>query len=174
MKNKAINVFFTFILSSVSVFSFGNVDIAIIEGCHIDGIRSQVKCGTIDVPSNYNKVDGEKISINFAVLPAIDNTKNKTPLMFLAGGPGQAAVELAAHIRSGFTEVRKTRDIILVDQRGTGLSHPLQCDESQQAKIYSITPEDFDEKEIATCIETLQKTNDLSQHTYSWCHHSLR
>lgn len=165
MKNKAINVFFTFILSSVSVFSFGNVDIAIIEGCHIDGIRSQVKCGTIDVPSNYNKVDGEKISINFAVLPAIDNTKNKTPLMFLAGGPGQAAVELAAHIRSGFTEVRKTRDIILVDQRGTGLSHPLQCDESQQAKIYSITPEDFDEKEIATCIETLQKTNDLSQFT---------
>ena len=165
MFNKAKNVFFTLILYSVSMFSFGNKEVVLIEDCHLEGIRSQVKCGTIDVPSNYNKVDGDKISINFAILPAIDNTQNKTPLMFLAGGPGQAAVELAAHIRSGFTEVRKTRDIILIDQRGTGLSHPLQCDESQQAKIYSIVPEDFNKKEVATCIETLQKNNDLSQFT---------
>ena len=40
--------------------------------------------------------------------------------MFLAGGPGQAAVELATGLNRVFREVRKTRDIILVDQRGTG------------------------------------------------------
>lgn len=151
--------------STITHTAWANEGNLIVENCHLDGIRAKVRCGTLELPEDYDKSDGKVININFAILPAIDNTKNKTPLMFLAGGPGQAAVELAAHIRSGFTEIRKTRDIILVDQRGTGLSHPLQCDESQQAKIYSITPEDFDEKEITTCIETLQKTNDLSQFT---------
>ena len=59
-----------------------------LENCHVDGIKAQVKCGKLQVPENYNKVNGEQISINFVVLSAIDDSDNKTPLMFLAGGPG--------------------------------------------------------------------------------------
>ena len=107
-----------------------------LNDCHLDGIKEQVKCGTLLVPENYNVPDGEKISINFAVLPAIDNSDNKIPLMFLAGGPGQAAVELAAGLRQVFKDIRKTRDLILVDQRGTGMSHPLECDEAMGQNVY--------------------------------------
>ncbi len=118
---------FSLLTLLLSVNADANEQALMLENCHVDGVRAQVKCGKLQVPENYNDVNGEQISINFVVLPAIDNSDNKTPLMFLAGGPGQAAAELAAGLRRVFNEVRKTRDLILVDQRGTGESHPLQC-----------------------------------------------
>jgi len=133
-----------------------------LENCHVDGVKSQVKCGKLLVPENYSKPTEEQISINFVVLPAIDNSDNKTPLMFLAGGPGQAAAELAAGLRRVFNEVRKTRDLILVDQRGTGDSHPLQCEDTLEQDIYTLTPEDFSEQDIKDCLATF--SGDLSQY----------
>jgi pimeloyl-ACP methyl ester carboxylesterase len=135
----------------------------VLKDCHLDGIKEQVKCGHLTVPENYTLKDGAQISINFAILPAIDNSDNNTPLMFLAGGPGQAAVELAAGLRIAFNEIRKTRDIILVDQRGTGKSHALECKEiSVDQNVYQLIPEDFSEQEITDCIA--QFTGDLSQY----------
>lgn len=133
-----------------------------LENCHVDGVREQVKCGKLLVPENYSKPDGEHISINFVVLPAIDNSDSKIPLMFLAGGPGQAAAELASGLRHVFREVRKTRDLILVDQRGTGLSHPLQCEEAAEQNVYTVTPEEFSVQDIKNCIANF--TGDLSQY----------
>lgn len=134
-----------------------------LEYCHLKNIKSQVQCGSLSVPENYQQADGEKIAINIAVLPAIDNSEHKTPLMFLAGGPGQAAVELASTVRTMFREANKTHDIILVDQRGTGKSHPLQCDEQQlNGDAYQNIPESLSEKEISQCIESLN--GDLSQY----------
>ncbi|TWX59434.1 alpha/beta fold hydrolase [Colwellia hornerae] len=139
-----------------------NKEILTLENCHLKGIKSQVQCGTLQVPENYSLPDGETITVNFAVLPAIDSSQNKTPLMFLAGGPGQASVELAAHIFSTFAEIKKSHDIILVDQRGTGKSHPLACDENEVSNAYEIIPEDFSPQEIKDCIA--QFTGDLSQY----------
>lgn len=147
----------------VSFSGYGQEQLLVLENCHVDGVRTQVKCGKLLVPENYKVLDGEKIAINFVVLPAIDNSDNKTPLMFLAGGPGQAAAELAAPLRRVFNEVRKTRDLILIDQRGTGDSHPLQCEESLEQNVYSIVPEDFSEQEIKTCLASF--SGDLSQYT---------
>lgn len=133
-----------------------------LENCHVNGIRQQVQCGTLVTPENYEKPDGVQIDINFVVLPAIDNGKEKLPLMFLAGGPGQAATELASHIYRGFNEIRKTRDLILIDQRGTGKSHALQCEDSLEVDPYTSLPEDFSITDIEQCIAQL--TGDLSQY----------
>lgn len=160
------------VLPSLLLFIFGffthsvwaNKVIPNIENCHLEGIRSQVKCGFLMVPENYNEPEAKYISINFAVLPAIDNSQNKEPLMFLAGGPGQAAVELAAHIISGFAEIRKTRDIILVDQRGTGLSQPMLCDEDSTVQFYSVIPEDYAEQDVIDCVNKFKESHDLSQY----------
>jgi len=133
-----------------------------LNNCHIKGIRQQVQCGTLAVPENYAKPDAVKIDINFVILPAIDNSKNKLPLMFLAGGPGQAATELSAQIYRGFNEIRKTRDLILIDQRGTGESQPLQCEDSLEMDPYTTVPEDFSLADIEQCLAQL--TGDLSQY----------
>ena len=133
-----------------------------IESCHVKGIRQQVQCGTFNTPENYTQPNGEKIDINFVVLPAIDSSQDNQPLMFLAGGPGQAAAELAAPIYKGFNEIRKTRDLILIDQRGTGKSHPLQCEDSLEIDPYTSIPEDFSITDIEQCLSQL--SGELSQY----------
>lgn len=45
----------------------------------------------------------------------------------LAGGPGQAATEAFVPLLKAFERVNRRRDIVLVDQRGTGKSNPLDC-----------------------------------------------
>jgi len=146
----------------ISVNTYSENSKLTLDNCHVDGIKAQVQCGELQVPEDYRNLDGESITINFVVLPAIDDTDNKTPLLFLAGGPGQAAAELAAGLKNVFYEVRKTRDLILIDQRGTGLSHPLQCESAAEQNVYALTPEDFTAQDIKDCLKGL--TGDLSQY----------
>ncbi len=70
--------------------------------------------------------DGRKITLSVAVLPANTLHPRADPLFILAGGPGQAASFLGP-FAAALTGVRKDRDIVLVDQRGTGRSSPLVC-----------------------------------------------
>ncbi len=60
------------------------------------------------------------------MLPANTLTPKEDPLVILAGGPGQAASQLAP-FAARLTDVRRTRDIVLIDQRGTGRSNALDC-----------------------------------------------
>jgi pimeloyl-ACP methyl ester carboxylesterase len=149
-------------LLSLTSTSWANADKLILENCHLGEIRSQVKCGKLEVPENYQQPDKDKISINFAVLPAIDDSEYKAPLMFLAGGPGQAAVELATGLNHVFREVRKTRDIILVDQRGTGESSALSCDFEAVDNVYSSLPDALNPQEVKDCVA--QFKGDVTQY----------
>ncbi len=154
--------FFTLGLLSVSAISWANDNKLTLDNCHLGEIRAQVKCGKLEVPENYQKPEGDKIAVNFAVLPAIDDSEYKAPLMFLAGGPGQAAVELATGLNRVFSEVRKTRDIILVDQRGTGESSALSCEFEAEDNVYSTLPDDLNPQEVKDCIS--QFKGDVTQY----------
>jgi len=83
-------------------------------------------CGTLSVFENRDTKQGRQIRLWITVLPAV-RPESPDPLVFLAGGPGQGAAQLARQIRDVFRKVQRTRDIVLVDQRGTGKSHPLNC-----------------------------------------------
>jgi pimeloyl-ACP methyl ester carboxylesterase len=151
----------TFIGNITAAQDIENPKLAL-ESCHVKGIRQQVQCGTLISPENYAQTNGVQIDVNFVVLPAIDSSQEKLPLMFLAGGPGQAAAELAGHIYNGFNEIRKTRDLILIDQRGTGKSHPLECEEPLEVDPYTGVSEDFSVSDIEHCLS--QVTGELSQY----------
>jgi len=154
--------FVTLGLLVINVSSLANDNKLILENCHLGEIREQVKCGKLEVPENYQKPEGDKISINFAVLPAIDNSEYKTPLMFLAGGPGQAAVELVTGVNQVFREVRKTRDLILVDQRGTGESSALVCEFETINNVYTSLSDELNPQEVKDCVA--QFKGDVTQY----------
>lgn len=101
------------------------------EPCSLPGITggqsTQAQCATFAVPENPAAPDGRKIGLNIAWLPVAKGDGTGDPVFFLAGGPGQAATEHAATVDAALREVRKQRDVILVDQRGTGKSNPLAC-----------------------------------------------
>ena len=88
----------------------------------------EAQCATFDVPENPAEPQGRKISLNVAWLPASNNVvATPDPVFFLAGGPGQAATEVAALVNPSLREIRKQRDLFFIDQRGTGKSNPLDC-----------------------------------------------
>ena len=99
--------------------------IALVD-CRIPKLPLAAECGSLEVPENRDKPDGRKISLFIAVLPANTLHPRADPLFILAGGPGQAASFLGP-FAAALTGVRKDRDIVLVDQRGTGRSSPLVC-----------------------------------------------
>ncbi|QWP77677.1 alpha/beta hydrolase [Lysobacter sp. K5869] len=89
------------------------------------------QCARYAVPENHADPNGRKIELNLAWLPATDSSAAEDdPVFFLAGGPGQAATSSWPLIDAAFRDVRKRRNILLVDQRGTGKSAPLTCAEA--------------------------------------------
>ncbi len=94
--------------------------------CRLPNLPTAAQCGELTVPEDRTKPDGRRIRIFAAVLPANTVTPKEDPLLIIAGGPGQAASTLAPFARS-LTELRRTRDVVLIDQRGTGRSTPLTC-----------------------------------------------
>ena len=83
-------------------------------------------CGTLTVFEDRDRRAGRRIDLWIVVLPAV-RPEAPDPLVFLAGGPGQGAAQMARQVRDLFRKVQGGRDIVLVDQRGTGKSHPLNC-----------------------------------------------
>jgi pimeloyl-ACP methyl ester carboxylesterase len=98
----------------------------VLTECRLPKVAQAVQCGTLDVPENRAHPDGRRLSIFVAVLPANTLTPKADPLVLLAGGPGQAASTLGPFALQ-LSAIRRTRDIVLIDQRGTGRSSPLDC-----------------------------------------------
>ncbi len=98
-----------------------------LEPCRLKQLPQTVMCGTLDRPLNPATPQGPQIGIRVAVLPAMARHKKSDPIFLLAGGPGQSAIELASGFQHLFGRFRQRRDLVLIDQRGTGQSAPLKC-----------------------------------------------
>ncbi len=90
-------------------------------------------CGTWEVFENRDAAAGRRITLRVVVLPALSINTASDPVFILAGGPGQAASELTEAIRVPFRQVNRDRDLVFVDQRGTGGSNPLTCELDEEA-----------------------------------------
>ena len=102
-----------------------------LEPCRIadlDGLVStEARCGTLPVPEDPDDPAGAKIRLAIAVVPAISTKAKPDPLFLVAGGPGQGSIHGFAPLLSAFAGIRRERDIVMVDQRGTGDSNRLDC-----------------------------------------------
>lgn len=85
------------------------------------------RCGTLEVPEDYARPQGKRIRLAVAVVPALDRAARQVPVALIAGGPGQGSRGFYASVAPAFERVRRTRDLVLVDQRGTGDSNLMKC-----------------------------------------------
>jgi pimeloyl-ACP methyl ester carboxylesterase len=81
-----------------------------------------VYCGSVQVPEDHAKPDGKKITLKFSILKAHSIYPEPDPLVFLQGGPGGSAISQIQLYAGTFESFRKTRDVVLFDQRSAGLS----------------------------------------------------
>lgn len=86
------------------------------------------RCGTIQVTENPKESSSRPLGLRVAVIRAVNQEGARDPLFILSGGPGQAATEFYASMPGAFTRIQRDRDIVLVDQRGTGGSNALNCE----------------------------------------------
>ena len=125
-------------------------------------VQIDARCGTLNVPEDRAHPTGRQIALNIALIPAIKHKPAPDPLFLLAGGPGQSAVETFPAIVLALQNIHESRDIVLVDQRGTGKSNPLQCIDSE--KDENLTDEQTTER-LQACPSQLKEKADLRFYT---------
>ncbi|MDH3903159.1 MAG: alpha/beta hydrolase [Xanthomonadales bacterium] len=118
-------------------------------------LTANARCGSLDVPENPEEPEGRKISLNIAIAPATGKTTEPDPVFFFAGGPGQAASETWVMIRSTLNKIRKSRDIVMIDQRGTGGSNKLECTSEVEEDLNKELDLELVRTETAKCLAEL-------------------
>ena len=104
-----------------------SVPVTLTTTCRLPGVASAARCGSLRRPLDPSQPGGVQIDIHFAVLPALARHKAADAVFFLAGGPGQSAISLAGALAAQQGRLGQRRDLVFVDQRGTGRSAPLRC-----------------------------------------------
>jgi pimeloyl-ACP methyl ester carboxylesterase len=124
----------------------------------------EAQCTTFAVPEDRSKPGGRSIALNIAWIPPRNTGDPATdPVFFLAGGPGQAAVATFPALAPVFNDVMKDRGIVLVDQRGTGKSNPLNC-KNEASEQFGSDPAAA-RTWIEGCIAELSAKADLRRYT---------
>lgn len=139
----------------------------VLKPCRVPGVDSAVKCATYSVYENREAQVGRKIMLNIVVYPALARSKEPDPIFIFAGGPGQAASDLIAALAPQLSGLTSKRDVVFIDQRGTGKSNLLAC------KLSGAIPSELTSEEasraqmvktVATCRDQLSQRADLTQY----------
>ena len=133
------------------------------DAAHFNVVPAE--CGTLEVLENPAAPGGRKIELFVARVPAINRRKAPDPLFLLAGGPGMGATTMYAGTAAAFARIHRNRDIVLVDQRGTGKSNVLNCPFDDDALLRS-TPAEV-QAETRHCLKTLSEHADVAFYTTS-------
>ncbi|HEY0727205.1 MAG TPA: alpha/beta fold hydrolase, partial [Pyrinomonadaceae bacterium] len=136
-----------------------------LKPCKPERITGDAKCGTLEVFENRATQKGRKIKINVLVLPATGPQREPDALFYFAGGPGSAATEEAAGVAQVLASVRQRRDLVFVDQRGTGQSNPLNCELFSAADPQSYFGFFLPLDDVRKCRAQLEPNADLTLYT---------
>ena len=104
--------------------------------------------------------------MNIVVIPALRATPAAEPVFWLEGGPGGAATQSAGPVSQNYLRaLRNDHDLVFVDERGTGKSNPLKCDDigENPANLDAYFGKLFPPQMIRACREKLEKTADLTR-----------
>lgn len=135
--------------------------------CTIPDFHRPTRCGTIEVPEDARRPNGRRIALYVVVVPAGDAPSSRPdPILFLSGGPGQAATDSVADIGESLASYNRSRDLVFIDQRGTGRSAPLNCTlfspEHPEANLQDFLPPDA----VDRCAKALRNQVDISQFSF--------
>jgi len=137
--------------------------------CEVPGANPQTKdkarCGTLEVFEDRDHKTGRKIALKIVVYPATGPDKVADPLFYIPGGPGSSATEDAPYVAQQMAKIREHRDLVFVDQRGTGGSNPLNCTFFKPSDLQSYLGDYFPLPDVRKCREELEPKADLKLYT---------
>ncbi|VAW41870.1 FIG032621: Hydrolase, alpha/beta hydrolase fold family [hydrothermal vent metagenome] len=116
--------------------------------------KIKAECGKLSVAENRGN-PSRMIDLNIAVIRSKSTNKHNDPVIMLAGGPGQAAVEAYSGASFAFHDILKHRDVVLVDQRGTGGSNIIKCDFDAKIQKALLIDPSLIAVELKKCVDGL-------------------
>jgi pimeloyl-ACP methyl ester carboxylesterase len=134
------------VLLCLSALGWAETAAAIEESeCRI-GLRGGEKvlaqCATLWVPADPDDPDGEQLELAVTRIPALAATPLPDPITLIQGGPGGSSIDLYLSMRGALTGLRRNRDVIVMDQRGTGRSMAgLSCESPDDVNFQVAGPE---------------------------------
>jgi pimeloyl-ACP methyl ester carboxylesterase len=132
--------------------------------CAVAELTKDALCGEYEVYEDRIKNTGRKIKLNLLVLPAMADKPAPDPIFYLQGGPGGAATSVAGALF--MMSLHRTRDVVLVDQRGTGKSNPLHCNlRGDSGDMRGAFVEGYTIEAVRACRTELEKNADLRLYT---------
>lgn len=131
--------------------------------CRLPGVPEEVRCTTVSVLEDRDSRRGRRIDLRVVVLPARSRRPQPDPFVVISGGPGATSTDAAALYWRSW--LRDERDVVLIDQRGTGVE-PLDCDTPGSDEH----PEDylapiFSADVARACRAQLERRADLRHYT---------
>ena len=112
-----------FVVCAVVLFGFGSATARADAAC-LPGAR----CGSVTVPLDRQNASAGTIDIHYALVPHTDAARPVVgTIVPNPGGPGQAAIASAGLYLQAMAPLRRDRDLLLIDPRGTGQSGALAC-----------------------------------------------
>lgn len=128
-----------------------------LKPCRVAGFRQSVLCGVVQRALDPARPQGVQIDVHYLVLPALARRKLPDPVFFLAGGPGQSAIAVAPMVAGQLARLNNRRDLVFVDQRGTGASAPLMCaDDDPHTRLAQSLDMTRREQQTRSCLSQLQ------------------
>lgn len=127
-----------------------------LSACRLPGVEAAARCGKLEVFEDREAQSGRRIKLSIAVVPARNRTREPDPIVIFAGGPGQGASALAAQVMPLFSRLNDMRDIVFLDQRGTGDSHPLACEPDEPQSLQAMFEDAMPERLVRQCLEQLE------------------
>jgi len=131
-------VFLALLAAGATAFADGGlnqqsraVEDIVFEDCTIGSTGAQLpaQCATLNVPLNPADPSAGLQKLSVARIASRRQSGHADALTLLAGGPGQSAIESFPAVAFAFRHIMRDRDVILIDQRGTGESTSLDCPE---------------------------------------------
>lgn len=137
------------------------------QPCRVDGIPNEVQCGSVRRALDPARADGPQIEVHYLVVPAMARNKRPDAVLVLAGGPGQSAINLAPLMLPGLARLNNQRDLVFIDQRGTGQSAPLQCPEEKHLPLQEAASNQRQLARLKDCLADLRQLphGDLRHYT---------
>ena len=132
--------------------------------CQLPGIAEPLRCAEVPVPEVRGGGATRTLRLRVVVVPALHPSSTNDPWVELVGGPGNAATDFARQFVEELTYIRETHDVLLVDQRGTGGSNPLFCEELALHQVSSLPPR-FPPAAVDRCRARLSALAALDHYT---------
>ncbi|HYE86883.1 MAG TPA: alpha/beta hydrolase [Vicinamibacterales bacterium] len=132
-----------------------------LKPCRVANVAETAQCGTVRVRESADS--SRTIDLRVIIVPALTHAPRPDPIVPLAGGPGQGAAALAGGLSQRYAALRDQRDLVFIDQRGTGESNGLEC--APPPTTADLMGRIFDLRRLATCRGQLARAADLTKYT---------